>query len=79
MFYDEGGEALAQVAQRGGRCPSLESFQARLDGALRTLTRVKMSLLAAGGRTRRPRKVPSNPTHSVIQRSDTSIVFQEVL
>uniref|UniRef100_A0A8C0AWU1 NEUV protein n=1 Tax=Buteo japonicus TaxID=224669 RepID=A0A8C0AWU1_9AVES len=21
MFYDEGGEALAQVAQRGGRCP----------------------------------------------------------
>jgi len=21
MFYDEGGETLAQVAQRGGRCP----------------------------------------------------------
>ena len=21
MFYDEGGEALDQVAQRGGRCP----------------------------------------------------------
>jgi len=29
--------------------PSLETFQARLDGALSNLTQVKMSLLTAGG------------------------------
>ena len=28
--------------------PSLETFQARLDGALSSLTQVKMSLLTAG-------------------------------
>jgi len=45
---------LAQVAQRGGRCRSLETFQARLDGALSNLIQVKMSLPMAGGGTRRP-------------------------
>jgi len=29
--------------------PSLETFQARLDGALSTLIQVKMALLTAGG------------------------------
>jgi len=29
--------------------PSLETFKARLDGALSNLTQVKMSLLTAGG------------------------------
>jgi len=29
--------------------PSLETFQARLDGALSSLTQVKVSLLTAGG------------------------------
>ena len=33
----EGGEALAQVAQRSCGCPSLEGFKARLDGALGNL------------------------------------------
>ena len=35
IFYSEGGETLAQVAQSGGRC--LETFKARLDGALSDL------------------------------------------
>ena len=37
VFYDNGSEALAQVAQRGGRCPSLETFKVRMDGALSNL------------------------------------------
>jgi len=50
MFYSEGGETLAQVSQRGGRCPIPGApFQARLDGALSTLIQLKRSLLAAGG------------------------------
>jgi len=32
----DGAETLAQVAQRGGRCPALEKFKVRLDGALST-------------------------------------------
>jgi len=32
-----------------GEAPSLETFEARLDGALSDLIQVKMSLLAAGG------------------------------
>jgi len=27
MFYAEGGETLAEVAQRGGRCPILGNIQ----------------------------------------------------
>jgi len=50
IFYDEGVETLEQVAQGGGRCvPSLETFKARLDGALSNLIQLKMSLLTAGG------------------------------
>ena len=37
LLYDEGGETLDQVAQRGGRGPILETLKARLDGALRNL------------------------------------------
>jgi len=43
--------------------PSLETFQARLDGALSNLVWLKMSLLTAGGLGL---KVPSKPKHSVI-------------
>jgi len=46
--------------------PSLEPFQARLDGALSTLMQLQMSLLAAGGWDRWPLKVPSNTDHSVV-------------
>ena len=37
FFYDEHGETLAQAAQRGGKCPSLETFKVRLDTALSNL------------------------------------------
>ena len=30
MFYNEGGEALAQVAQRGGRCPIPGNIQGQV-------------------------------------------------
>ena len=36
FFYNKGGEALAQVAQRGGGAPSLQTAKVRLDGALST-------------------------------------------
>jgi len=46
--------------------PSLETFQARLDGALSTLIRWKLSLLTAGGWAGWPLKGPSHPDRSVI-------------
>jgi len=38
IFLSEGGEALVQVAQRSSGAPSLEVFEARLDGALGSLS-----------------------------------------
>ena len=35
-FYTTGSEAVAQVAQRGGDAPSLQTAELRLDGALST-------------------------------------------
>jgi len=46
--------------------PSLETFKARLDGALSNLVWLKMSLLTAGRWAGWPLKVPSNPKYSVI-------------
>jgi len=46
--------------------PSLETFQARLDGALTNLIWLKMSLLIAGGWTRWHLKVLSHPNYSMI-------------
>jgi len=46
--------------------PSLETSQARLDGALSNLVWLKMSLLTAGAGARWLLKVPSNPKHSMI-------------
>jgi len=47
--------------------PSLETFKARLEGALSSLIQLKMSLLSAGGVwTRWPLKVSSNPKHSMV-------------
>jgi len=45
--------------------PFLETFQARLDGALSNLIWLKMSLFMAGGWTTWPSKVPCHPNHSV--------------
>ena len=36
VFHSKGGEALAQVAQRGGGDLSLETLKVRLDWALST-------------------------------------------
>jgi len=36
-IYYEGGETLEQVAQRCGRCPIVEIFEVKLDGALSNL------------------------------------------
>jgi len=44
--------------------PSLEAFQARLDGAVSNLAQWEVSLPMAGGWNRRISKVPSNPNHS---------------
>jgi len=47
--------------------PSLETFKARLDGALRNLIQLKMPLLIAGRLDWMTFiKVPSNPNYSVI-------------
>jgi len=49
ILYCEGGEALAQAAQRSCGCSSLAGFKAMLDGALSTLGWWKGSLPMAGG------------------------------
>jgi len=41
--------------------PSLETFRARLDGALSNLIQLKTALLTVGGWTRWPLKVPPHP------------------
>ena len=51
-----------------GDAPSLETSQARLDGARSSLIQLKMSLLTAGGWTGWPLKVPSHPNQSVVLR-----------
>jgi len=46
--------------------PSLETFKARLDGALSNLIKLKCPCSLQGGWTRSPSKVPSNPNYSMI-------------
>ena len=46
--------------------PSLETFKARLDGALSNLIWLEMSLLLAGGLDWVGFNIPSYPNHSVI-------------
>jgi len=38
-----------RLPREAAEAPSLETFKARLDGALSNLTELKMSLLTAGG------------------------------
>lgn len=66
IFYSEGVEPLKQVPQRGGKCPSLNTFEVRLHGALSKLVWWKMSLFTAGGWARWPLWVPSETSYSVI-------------
>ena len=65
VFYSKGGEAVVQVAQRGGGCPLLEALKARLDGP--------WAAELVGGSPAHGRgwglvgfEVPSNPSHYVI-------------
>ena len=51
-----------------GDAPSLETFPARLEGALSDLIEWKTSLLVAGVWTGWPSKVPSDPNHPVSLR-----------
>ena len=65
VAYIKGGEALAQVAQRGGGTPSLQTPEVRLDG-LWALVELWVSLLGAGSWTRWPLRAPSNSNDSMI-------------
>jgi len=47
ILYSEGGEALAQVAQRGGRCPTPGNLQGQVGRS--NLIQLKISLLMVGG------------------------------
>jgi len=48
ILHYEGGEALAQVAQRSCGCPLPGMFKARLEGSLSNLGWWKVSLPMAG-------------------------------
>lgn len=50
FVYQEDGETLAQVDQRGGGC--LETFKVRMDKALSSLIYLEMSLITTGVWTR---------------------------
>ena len=56
---------MAQVAQKGGGCPSLADSQGQAAGALSTDGAV-MSLFIAGSETRWPLRVTSNADNSMI-------------
>ena len=55
-----------RLARDSVDAPSLETSKARLDGALSSLIRWKLSLLTAGVWAGWPSKVPSHPNYSVI-------------
>jgi len=67
IFYTEGGEILAQVAQRGGRCPIPAKIQGQ-DGQVSEQPDLVEDDPAhcRGVGTQRPLKIPSNPNYSVI-------------
>jgi len=52
-----------------GDAPPLETFQARLDGALSNLIQLKLSLPMAEGWTGWPLKIPSHPNCSTKKRT----------
>ena len=63
MFYAEGGEALAQAAQRGARWPIPGNIQGQAGRALSNLIQLKVSLPMAGGCAAGTLKVPSHTNH----------------
>ena len=71
ILYRESGEVLEQLPREAvDPRPSLEGFEARLDGALGSLVWYEMgrlvALRVAGGWRFVILEVPSNPGHSVI-------------
>ena len=64
-FFTMTVKPLPRLSREVVDAPSLETFQARLDGALSTLIQLKMSLLTAP-QTGWPGEVPSHPNHSVM-------------
>jgi len=67
MFYNEGGETLAQVAQRGGRCPIPGNIQGQVGWGSEKPDRVEdVPAHCRRGWTRWPLKVPSNLNYSMI-------------
>jgi len=57
---------MAHLPSEAVDTPSLEAFQARLDGAVSNLVQREVSLPIAGGWNWVILKVPSNPNHSMI-------------
>lgn len=54
--------------------PSVETFKARLDGALGSLVYREVSLPIADGWNYMVLKVPSSPNHSVVTLKDLSLL-----
>ena len=75
ILYSESGEALNGLPREAVDTPSLEVYEARLDGALGNLVWWEVSLAMAGGWNQMDFKVPSNPNHSVIHLKRVSNVF----
>jgi len=64
IFYSEGGESLAQIAQRGGRCPIPGKIQDQVGQGSEQpdlLIWLKMSLLIAWGLDQMAFKCPFQP------------------
>jgi len=67
FFYDEGREALEEVAQRGGSCPIPGNIQGQVgQGSEQPDLVVDVPTQCRGVGLRWPLKVPSNPNYSVI-------------
>jgi len=65
-FYDEGGETLAHITQRSGRCPIPGNIQGQVDGVWVTHSSWRCPCSLQGSWTRWPLKVPSSPNYSII-------------
>ena len=76
MFYHQGGEALAQVAQRGGGCPIPGDTQGQAGWGSEHLMELWVSLFSAGSGTRWLSRLPSNSDNSdSMKRSLLNLVF----
>lgn len=68
VFYYQGCEALAQVAQRGSRCPIPGDIQGQAGGAVSNLICCRHPCAVHGSWTGWPLWVPSNSNSSTILR-----------